>query len=161
MRQSVKRFGVFLIIALMAGGSFGTMRKFELKELTAQATHVVSGAVLSTVSGWTLEGAIETRVRIRVDQYLMGLPGGGSVDLAIPGGEVGGLGLAVSDMPRFVAGTRVLLFLSMADPRTPRVAGLHQGKFTLREGRVIENGLAEDEFLRLVRAEIRAKQEAR
>lgn len=161
MKPSVKCFAVSLIIVMTAGVSFATMRKLELKDLTAQATHVVTGTVLSTVSGWTPEGSIETRVRVRIDQYLMGLPGGGTVDLAIPGGEVGGFGLAVSDMPKFVEGTCVLLFLGLSDLRSPRVIGLHQGKFTLKQGRVIENGLAENEFLARVRAEIRAKQEAK
>ena len=162
MRQSGKRVLASLLVAAAAAGvSFGTMRKLELKELTAQATHVVMGTVLSVVSGWTPERSIETKVRVAVDRYLMGAPGLGAVELAIPGGEVGGLGLAVSDMPKFVEGTRVLLFLAMADTRPARVVGLHQGKFTLKQGRVVENGLAENEFLPLVQAEIRAKQEAK
>jgi hypothetical protein len=151
-----------LVAAVAAAGvSFGTMRKLELKDLTAGATHVVSGTVLSVVSGWTPERSIETKVRILVDRFLMGAPGDGTVDLAVPGGEVDGLGLAVSDMPKFAEGTRVLLFLTLADPRSPRVVGLHQGKFTLKQGRVVENGMGEKEFLGLVRAEIRAKQEAK
>jgi hypothetical protein len=162
LRPFRKRIRVFLLIAAATAiVSFGTMRKLELKDLTAQATHVVTGTVASVVPSWTPEGSIETRVRVLVDQYMMGLPGHGTVDLAVPGGEVGGLGLAVSDMPKFVEGTRVLLFLEMADPRTPRVVGLHQGKFTLKQGRVVENGLEENDFLPLVRAEIRAKQEAK
>lgn len=162
MRLFRKRVWAFWLVAVTAAGvSFGTMRKLELKELTAQATHVVRGTVLSVVSGWTPEGSIETKVRVGVDQCLMGTPGAGTVDLAIPGGEVGGLGLAVSDMPKFVEGTRVLLFLRIADPRSPRVVGLHQGKFTLKQGKVVENGMAENEFLGLVRTEIRAKQEAK
>jgi hypothetical protein len=151
-----------LLVAVGAAGvSFGTMRKLELKELTAQATHVITGTVLSVVSGWTPERSIETKVRVAVDRCLMGAPGLGAVELAIPGGEVGGLGLAVSDMPKFVEGTRVLLFLAMGDTRPARVVGLHQGKFTLKQGRIAENGLAEDEFLSIVQAEIRAKQEAK
>lgn len=162
MRPSGKHVWAFLLIAVAAAGfSNGTMRKLELKDLTALATHVVTGKVLSVVSGWTPEGSIETKVRIIIEKYMMGAPGDGTVNLALPGGEVDGLGLAVSDMPKFVEGTRVLLFLAMADTRPARVVGLHQGKFTLKQGRVVENGLAENEFLPLVQAEIRAKQEAK
>ena len=163
MRPSGKHVWAFLLVAAIAaaGVSFGTMRKLELKDLTALATHVVTGTVLSVVSGWTPEGSIETKVRILSDEYLMGAPGDGTVNLAIPGGEVDGLGLAVSDMPKFVEGTRALLFLAMADPRSPRVAGLHQGKFTLKQGKVVENGMGENEFLGLIQAEIRSQKEAK
>jgi hypothetical protein len=162
MGKSGKRVWFFWLVAAATSSLLlGTMRKLELKDLTAQATHVVTGTVLSVQAGWTPEGSIETKVRVVVDGYLMGVPGSGAVDLAVPGGEVGGLGLAVSDMPKFVEGTRVLLFLGLADPLKPRIVGLHQGKFTFKQGRVVENGQAENEFLGIVRAEIRKKQEAR
>ena len=163
MKAMGKSAGAFFLLVTMiaADASFGSMRKLELRDLTVQATHVITGTVLSVVSGWTNEGAIETKVRIHVENYLMGSFGDGSVDLTIPGGEVGGIGLAVSDMPHFVKGTRVLLFLAIQDVHSPTVVGLHQGKFTLQKGKVVETGFGETEFLRLVQAEIRAKQEAK
>ena len=143
------------IIALVPQISFGMMREMDLKDLTAEATQIVTGTVLETKAGWTPTGSIETRVKILVEGKFLGDVQGNVVELSIPGGEVGEIGLYVSDMPKFVEGTRVLVFLAHPASEGPYVVGLQQGKFTLDKGKVLENGMSEGDLIARVREEIR------
>ncbi|MEW6366062.1 MAG: hypothetical protein AB1714_15640 [Acidobacteriota bacterium] len=149
------------IVALVPQISFGIMREMDLKDLTAEATEIVTGTVLEAKADWTPAGSIETRVKILIEDRLLGNEPGNVVELSIPGGEVGEMGLYVSDMPKFVEGTRVLVFLAHPAAEGPYVVGLRQGKFTLDKGKVIENGLSEGDLMERVRDEIRAKREAK
>ncbi|KKK86190.1 hypothetical protein LCGC14_2765700, partial [marine sediment metagenome] len=54
----------------------------------------------------------------------------------VRGGEVGDIGLKVSDTPQFREGEEVFLFLRMEKLPLFSVVGLFQGKYTIEEGRV-------------------------
>jgi hypothetical protein len=54
-----------------------------------------------------------------------------SVQLIVPGGEVGGMGQRVDGAPAFAGGEEVVVFLNRAEAGGYRVAGLAQGKFSV------------------------------
>lgn len=90
---------------------FAQAREMTLEELTTTSTAVVLGRAESSRSFWNdARTQILTEVRIRVDESVKGGAGGETV-VTIPGGRVGNTAYEVSDMPVFVDGEQVLVFL--------------------------------------------------
>src|SRR4030065_738571 len=74
------------------------------------------GPVEETASLWSLDGeTIVTRVTVLVRAVIRGGPGLARVVVEHEGGEVGRVGLAVSDVARMTKGERVILFLRQGE----------------------------------------------
>ncbi|TET48271.1 hypothetical protein E3J59_00855 [Candidatus Aerophobetes bacterium] len=67
------------------------------------------------------------------------------ITVKVPGGEVGGIGLKVSDTPEFRKGEEVFLFLRIEKLPIFKVAGLFQGKYTIEGGKA-KNKVMEQEI---------------
>ncbi len=107
-------------------------RPLSVAELSARATFVVLGRVVTTESGWdTGRPLILTRVDLAVDEILKGPVPGRMLSLRELGGQVGEAASVVPDAPSFAPGERVLVFLTFSRDGRLHVVGLHQGKFSL------------------------------
>ncbi len=124
------------------------LAEVSLTELVGMSDHVVRARVLSKSSAWNAEHTqILTTVLIRVDESMSGwLVDSTVATLIVPGGTVDNLTMEVEHAPVFAVDEDVILFLSDIDSQYVRVSGWEAGKFTLRDGRVAENGLAVTEF---------------
>jgi hypothetical protein len=102
-----------LLLALGAAGSLSAMMiQLPPRELTARADVIVTGNVAGVTSQWDDSHAtIFTDVAVSVERLDKG-NAPARLTVRVPGGEVGDVGMAVEDMPTFVAGQRVTLYLS-------------------------------------------------
>lgn len=132
-----------LIFSLIAGffstqGAALMIRK-SVEELTYEADSIMIGKVTGMESRWNEDRTlIYTYVTISARDYVKKLSNIGESEeiiVRMPGGEVGDIGLKVSDMPEFREGEEVLLFLKKERPTIFRVVGLFQGKYTVEDGR--------------------------
>ena len=132
---------IFLLLTeFFAPQASALMVRKSIEELTSQADSILIGKVKKIESQWNEEKTlIYTYVTISVKQHTKTLSGVGEVQeiiVKVPGGEVGDIGLKVSDSPQFREGEEVFLFLKMEKLPLFSVAGLFQGKYTIEEGRV-------------------------
>ncbi len=146
-RYAVKKiYSILSSVAIfsLASGFFGTqgtalMVERNIEELTYEADSILIGEVKSMESRWNEDRTlIYTYVTISARDYVKKLPNIGEseeITVKIPGGEVGDIGLRVSDMPDFREGEQVFLFLRRERPTIFRVVGLFQGKYTVEDGR--------------------------
>ncbi len=89
----------------------------NLQELTSGADVIVAGTVTQRSSYWNDDHTrIYTSVVISADDTLKGTLNQDKVTVTIEGGEVGGMGLWVSDMPSFAQGEKSVLFLKKLSP---------------------------------------------
>ena len=132
---------IFLLLTgFLASPASALMVRKSIEELTSEADCILIGKVEKIESRWNEERTlIYTYVTISVKQYTKALSGVGEVQeiiVKVRGGEVGDIGLKVSDTPQFREGEEVFLFLRMEKPPLLSVAGLFQGKYTVEEGKV-------------------------
>ena len=125
---------IFLATAFLAQSAFGLMEKIEVSELTAQADLIVVGEVKKIESRWDKEGFF-TYITIVVEQSLKG-NANQEVSVRVIGGEVGDIGLKVSDEPEFKLGEKVKVFLKGKEIYD--IVGLYQGKYTIVDGEVLK-----------------------
>jgi hypothetical protein len=107
-----------------------------VEDLARRADLVVIGEVTSVASEFhATRSRIVTRVDVRVSETLKGKAGANPLQLRQPGGRVGEMTSEVAGAARFVAGERILLFLTRGSDGALGVVGLFQGKFALeRDG---------------------------
>jgi len=129
------------------------MIKLSLEQLVREADTIVLGTVTRQTSAWNAQQtAIYTDVTLTVEEAVKGLPGA-EVTFRIAGGVVGEIGMRTSNDPVFQNGEQVIVFLNTA--RVPAgVVGLHQGKYTVRNGTVTRDGqrMTVADFLDAIRA---------
>jgi hypothetical protein len=116
------------VICLLAVGNLpAIMLPVTPSELMVRSDLVVSGVVVSMNSHWDASKTIiYTDVVIATERFDKG-SAGSQVTVRVPGGEVGDAGLAVEDMPVFVSGQRVTLYL---------IKGVEVGTYELAAGYV-------------------------
>ncbi len=147
-----------LVIALVAmfvspGQLLGQARKATLKELTETSHVILTGKCVKKESFWNAgRTKIFTEVRIRAEETIKGNPGA-EIVVTVPGGQVGNTVYEVSDMPGFLDGEEVLVFLWKHPSGKTLVTGALQGKLTIAEekstGKKVVRGarfLIEDEL---------------
>ena len=132
---------IFLLLTgFLASQTSALMVRKSIEELTSQADSILIGEVKKIESQWNEERTlIYTYVTISVKQYTKALSRQEQIEeiiVKVPGGEVGDIGLKVSDTPQFREGEEVFLFLRSEEVPVFLVAGLFQGKYTIEEGRV-------------------------
>jgi hypothetical protein len=117
---------VLLVTAAPALAS--TAVQMDVPALTAQASDVVRGRVLSSVAGWTGDHRrIVTRVEVEVLETWKG-SAAGRLTVLQPGGEIDGIGQRVSGVAELGPGEEVVLFLERTGS-SHRVVGLAQGVY--------------------------------
>lgn len=116
----------------------------SFRQLCREADRIVVGTVAERESRWAdyPGGAIETILRLRVEQTILG-SAVESLPLRLRGGEVDGLREEIPGLPRLEPGDRVVVFLREGKFVSP-IVGFSQGLFRLKEveGRVVVRSAA-------------------
>lgn len=127
---SVRNFlHTFALLACLAPLHGATLERLTLDEMIAKSTAIVRGKVVSSWAGFS-GPVIYTHYTIQVSEQLKGDPTG-SVEVAIPGGEVKGMRQSFSGAPVLTAGAEYVLLLWTAQGAPTQVIGLTQGLFSL------------------------------
>jgi len=138
---------ISILILLFAEGSRSLMIELSTEELTRDSEIVVVGEVGDVMSFWSEDGTtIFTKAKVMVDQVVKGIHHT-EVDIEYKGGEVGEIGLRVSDAPSLEKGEKVILFLKTKKiekgVKVFNIVGNAQGKYTVREdGIAIKGGFS-------------------
>jgi hypothetical protein len=128
------------------------MRKVELPELVDRAGFIVHGTVLSNECWMDEDGLIYTYTTISVEEELTGTYAEKSIQIRNMGGKIDDKGLIVSDVPTFVTGEEVILFIEKeARVEETDLVGWEQGKFTAINGIVERNRRSVSEFKNQIR----------
>jgi len=156
---------VFILIAvfIFSSNALAIMRALSTEELTMNSEVVIIGEVEEKVSFWSDDRKkIFTRITVKIEEKVRGESLEERVEVEHEGGEIGGIGLRVSDVPSFSKGERVLLFLkgmakkklllssgkeaiqTDSKPETVKeifsIVGLAQGKYTVHPSGMAEKG---------------------
>lgn len=129
----------------------------SLEELSLTSHAIVLGETLERRSYWSEDGSkIYTDVTIRVADRMKGDPAAEAV-ITVPGGRVGNTLYEVSDMPIFVDGEEVLLFLWEHPSGKTLVTGGMQGKLQVigeeeGPGKIVQGFGLRDEALHAISA---------
>ena len=111
-------------------------KRATTEELSQTAEVVAHGRVREMKSEWDeTKSRIRTRVTLSVDEYIKG-GGGSSMDIFVPGGEVGGVGEIYSHMPKFSQDEDVVVFAEKDKKGRYRVAGGSDGKYGVKKDEV-------------------------
>jgi len=143
----------FLLLSPPFGGKKANalMAKAPVAELREKAGTILTGRVMKIRSQWNEEHTyIYTFVTISVEEYIKGA-GQKEIVLKIPGGEAGGIRQVVSDAPQFKLNERAVLFMH---PWRGDVLAGFQGKFTVKNGTVLENRMPFEAFVDAIRGGI-------
>ena len=133
---------ISLAFAIMTVGGIGSavalMEALTISTLVKASTSIIRGEVVDTQAMWSESGdAIVTRATIRVQNDFKRQVSEELVTVEYLGGEVGEIGMMVSDSPQMFAGEEVIIFLEPSegfpDQQRFHVVGSAQGKFTLEE----------------------------
>jgi hypothetical protein len=121
---------LFLLLSLQAvplfAASFVVPRD---RDLVGRSDAIVIGTALESHSQFTPEGGVETITTISIEQTIRGKVES-TINVAEPGGSIGGFSTVVAGAPRFSDGEKVLLFLKRTALDRWSVADLAVGKFT-------------------------------
>lgn len=137
-----------MMIFSLAPFSYAVMFGLSTEDLTRGSEMVVEGDVEDVQSQWSEDGkTIFTRVTIVIRESVKGVMTEKKVVVEHEGGEVGDIGLKVSDVAVFRKGQRVLLFLKSGRSRggghVYNVVGKAQGKYTIdKEGIARKSGFS-------------------
>ena len=116
--------------------SWAVMEGMSTEHLTRASDLVALGAVESAVAGWGADGTtIVTTATVVVAEVIRGQSASRKIEVEYAGGEVGDIGLKVSDEPGMKTGERVLLFLKRGtgpgETGKYRLVGKAQGKYSI------------------------------
>ncbi len=125
-----------LLVLVLAAPAFGASIPLSIEQMSREARDVVVVDCVSTVSRLVdpaagPRGGIVTDFTFSVADVVTGAPDS-TFTLTQQGGEVGGIGLAVSELPSFSRGRRYVVFVGRDD----RVVGGLQGALSVSGERV-------------------------
>lgn len=121
-----------LLPALAAGPAAATVTAaLDVRELVAQADHVVVGRVVSQHAHWDARRRIVTDVTVEVEQSMKGAAEGERIVVRRLGGAIGDLGMRVAGEPDFTDGERAVLFAARSGGLL-RPVGMSQGVLPIR-----------------------------
>ena len=129
---------VILLLLFSTASGWTLMISLSTEDLTQEAENIVVGKVVKKECRWNEERtAIYTYVTISVEEDLKGKAGGKEIIISHLGGEVGEIGMAVSDAASFKEDEEVFLFLKKGKkPEVKEIAGRAQGKFRVKKDEV-------------------------
>lgn len=138
-RRNRKAILLLVLIAFswtMPSASFAVMEGLSVEDLTGRSELVLSGQVRSVTAGWSDDGkSIYTTAVVSVSEMIKGQAVRREIEVEVPGGEVGDIGLRVSDEPAMATGEDVVLFLKRGSrPGAAdkyNLVGKGQGKYSI------------------------------
>jgi hypothetical protein len=116
--------------------AYGLMLGLSTEKLTRDAELIITGNVEDTTAQWaTDKKSIITTSVISVQEVIKGRAVEKKIQVIYPGGEVGEIGMKVSDEAPLQKGERVLLYLTpenqFSNGSAYRISGRAQGKYTI------------------------------
>lgn len=118
------------------------MTGMSTEQLAIESDTVVSGDVVDVSSHWN-EGrtAIVTQATVAVRSVIRGREVSGTIVVEYPGGEVGDVGMKVSDSAQLRKGEQAILFLSGKDHGARfSIVGKGQGAYKVGKDNVARKG---------------------
>ena len=130
-----------MVYFLLSSSSLAVMLGLGIEELTKGSESVIIGEVEDTEAQWSKDGkTIFTKAFIVVNEIIRGRTLQKTITIEYEGGEIGDIGLKVSDVVPLEKGERVLLFLksgkSRGDGFVYNLVGKAQGKYTIDKERI-------------------------
>jgi 3-phosphoglycerate kinase len=130
-----------IFIIIVAGGintATALMEALSIDTLVKASSSIIRGEVVDTQAMWSESGdEIVTRVTIRVQKDFKRLVSDKFITVEYLGGEVGDIGMMVSDSPQMFVGEEIIIFLEqpqgVIDQQRFHIVGSAQGKYTLEE----------------------------
>lgn len=121
-KKTPRSLGLFLItlafILFFDSQAGAFMVGLSTEELTRSSDSVITGEVTDTESFWSEDGkTILTNATVTVKNIIKGLSPQNTIIVEHEGGEIGEIGLKISDIAPLVKGEKVLLFLKSGDSR--------------------------------------------
>jgi len=127
-----------MVIVLFSQPALAIMIGLSTEQLTKASQTVIMGQVEDVNSQWNEAGdRIVTRATVAVEEIIRGDLNEGQVVVEYEGGEVGEIGLKVSDSPSLKKGENVILFLEPNEETRGglirKIVGKAQGKYSIGE----------------------------
>jgi len=135
------------LLTLFAGSAWALLPYMDTDELVSRSELVVYGEVLSIESFEADDGAIYSRAKVVVDDFLMGTYDDTIVEVTYPGGVVGDIGMMTSISPHFETGEEVVLFLFSNEADELVLTNYAGGKYTVSAGNIVEKDISLTEFI--------------
>lgn len=116
--------------------SWGVMEGLSTEDLARGSDLVVLGDVESVTAKWSDDGkTIFTTANVMVTEVVKGPSVSQKIEVEYPGGEIGDIGLKVSDEPGMEKGEKVILFLKhgirFSETSKYNLVGKGQGKYSI------------------------------
>jgi len=129
------RFLCFIVLCFLSSSSYAIMKGLSTEELTKASDMVIVGKVENVEAQWSKDGKIIfTSAYIVIDNVIKG-PAQANITVEYEGGEIGDIGLKVSDESPLLKGEKVILFLKSGKSKKDGVAynivGKSQGKYVI------------------------------
>jgi hypothetical protein len=156
-RSLLVRYALGLMSVLILIADSSLCQSARVTNLTRKADIVAIGRVSSLKSEWTPDKSrIQTRITLAVDTYVKG-SAGDTMDIVVPGGEIGAVGEIYSHMPRFTIHEDVVVFAERDTGGHLRVSGGDEGKFEVKKDirtgvRMVGERMSLEEFTAQIRA---------
>lgn len=136
---------ILAILCLMSFELSAVMKGLSTEELTRASDIVIEGEVKDVKSHWSRNGkTIITRAIVINTTVIKGSAGQSQVIVEYDGGEIGDIGLKVSDVAPLKKNERVVLFLqsgeSKRDGKVFNIVGKGQGKYTIGNDGIARKG---------------------
>lgn len=152
LRQWLMGLVIATVVALLPVSAHAAVIPMSLEDLSVTADAVVVVKVTGSKARDASKGRVDrpdivTDSKVHVTKVIAGAR---KVDLTItqPGGVLGEIGLAVSDIPDFEPGEQAVLFLDAEN----RLVGAFQGKLLVERGSVLGYDVTVNELARQVAA---------
>jgi len=117
--------GGFGFIATAANQAMALMVELQLEEITGDSDYILRGEVVDMKSEWNEDRTvIHTYYTISINEQIHGAHGADTITIKQRGGEVDGIGMAVSNSAVFKQGEEVVVFLK--PDQAPHAAGIQQ-----------------------------------
>ncbi|MFQ5498943.1 MAG: hypothetical protein ACE5FH_04665 [Candidatus Zixiibacteriota bacterium] len=141
--------GVILATVFCIMPAYGAMVEQTIDQLVDASELVAQARVTKLVSSWNDDhDFIFTLVTLTVEDVRKGNAKlGSTVDVLVPGGIMDGTGLKVEHSADFEAGQNVIVFLRPIDSDLFGVTAWEQGKYTVVQNMITENGLPRADFV--------------
>ena len=105
-------FFILISVIFISSAGYSLMIKLSLERLSCDSDTIVLGEVIDIECHWSMDrSTIVTIVTLQVQRMIKGGLHGDQILIQYPGGEIGDIGLRVSDMPDFHLRERTLVFL--------------------------------------------------
>jgi hypothetical protein len=135
IRKAICFYAAFFL-TFSSAPAFALMLGLSTEKLARDSELIITGDVEDTEAHWTSDKtSIMTTAVISITEIIKGRAKEKKIQVMYPGGEVGDIGMKVSDEAPLHRGERVLLFLApesrFSAGSAYRISGRAQGKYTI------------------------------